>query len=267
MSEAEQTLPNPNMEGPPADSGREVRISPGSLAKHYEADDVQARPIIWFTVGVMVTITLGLLVMWWFVGRWIGDPVNVQVQIPSADVMPPSVPGPGLQAAPEVDMSLLLERENVRLSDYRWVDRENGVVQIPIERAMELIVEADLSAATEGEPPNFGLSPAYRLDSSGGLQPVGGELLNSEGVSGRGVTPEGSAIEGGATSENGTNATTGENAVGGGGEAGNGEPGNGAVIDSEATDENAPEFESEGGGTSNDGSSDAVTGDEVTGDE
>ena len=28
-----------------------------------------------------------------------------------------------------------------RISGYRWVDRENGVVAIPIDRAMELVVE------------------------------------------------------------------------------------------------------------------------------
>jgi hypothetical protein len=30
-----------------------------------------------------------------------------------------------------------------RLSSYRWVDEENGVVTIPIERAMELVVRED----------------------------------------------------------------------------------------------------------------------------
>jgi hypothetical protein len=35
------------------------------------------------------------------------------------------------------------------LNDYRWVDRENGVVAIPIERAMEIMIERGESSTTE----------------------------------------------------------------------------------------------------------------------
>jgi len=34
------------------------------------------------------------------------------------------------------------------LNEYRWVDRENGVVAIPIERAMEILVERGDSPVT-----------------------------------------------------------------------------------------------------------------------
>lgn len=37
------------------------------------------------------------------------------------------------------------------LNDYRWVDRENGVVAIPIERAMEILVERSDSPVAEAE--------------------------------------------------------------------------------------------------------------------
>ena len=31
--------------------------------------------------------------------------------------------------------------QSTLLNEYRWIDRENGVVAIPIERAMELVVD------------------------------------------------------------------------------------------------------------------------------
>jgi len=44
----------------------------------------------------------------------------------------------------------LHSRENIDLEGYAWVDRDKGQVSIPIEEAMELVVE-DYRKATEGK--------------------------------------------------------------------------------------------------------------------
>jgi len=53
--------------------------------------------------------------------------------------------------------ALRLEQE-VQLSEYRWVDRDQNVVAIPIERAMELVAsemgDAPISASTGQSPPD-----------------------------------------------------------------------------------------------------------------
>lgn len=49
-------------------------------------------------------------------------------------------PDPRLQTAPLEDLQALRAREQSVLDTYGWVDREAGVVRIPIERAMELTV-------------------------------------------------------------------------------------------------------------------------------
>jgi hypothetical protein len=45
---------------------------------------------------------------------------------------------------PFVELTTLMDRQRAKLADYRWVDEKKGVVAIPIDRAMELVV-ADLS--------------------------------------------------------------------------------------------------------------------------
>ena len=45
---------------------------------------------------------------------------------------------------PFTELTNLVERQQAKLADYRWVDEKKGVVAIPIDRAMELVV-ADLS--------------------------------------------------------------------------------------------------------------------------
>lgn len=45
---------------------------------------------------------------------------------------------------PPQELSSLVHNQRARLAEYRWVDEKKGVVAIPIDRAMELVV-ADLS--------------------------------------------------------------------------------------------------------------------------
>ena len=50
-------------------------------------------------------------------------------------------PVPRLQTDPTGDLQALLAREDVHLEHYAWVDRSQGIAQIPIERAMTLWVK------------------------------------------------------------------------------------------------------------------------------
>ena len=60
-------------------------------------------------------------------------------------------PEPRLQPAPVEDLHEMLAEHDALLSSYGWVDREKGVVRIPIERAMQLVAERGLPAPGVGE--------------------------------------------------------------------------------------------------------------------
>ena len=47
---------------------------------------------------------------------------------------------PRLQVSPPADLETFREREESELHSYGWINRTAGVVRIPIERAMELVV-------------------------------------------------------------------------------------------------------------------------------
>lgn len=64
-------------------------------------------------------------------------------------------PEPRLQTSPIEDLKMLRARDDAALHHYAWVDREAGVVRIPIERAIELLAQRGLptrGAAPEGQP-------------------------------------------------------------------------------------------------------------------
>jgi hypothetical protein len=51
-----------------------------------------------------------------------------------------------------VDLQNLRKNEDAKLSEYQYVDREKGLVRIPVERAMQLMVEEAKGAAPKTEP-------------------------------------------------------------------------------------------------------------------
>jgi len=58
-------------------------------------------------------------------------------------------PEPRLQTHPREDLRDLRAREDEILGSYGWVDRNAGVVRIPIDAAMKLTLERGLPARTE----------------------------------------------------------------------------------------------------------------------
>ena len=50
-------------------------------------------------------------------------------------------PGPALQVAPRRELEKLRRRQERRLEGYEWSDRERRLTRVPIERAMELLLE------------------------------------------------------------------------------------------------------------------------------
>jgi hypothetical protein len=56
----------------------------------------------------------------------------------------PNFPEPRLQISPARDLKAFREREDAELNSYGWVNRTAGVVRIPIQNAMELLVRQGL---------------------------------------------------------------------------------------------------------------------------
>ena len=53
-------------------------------------------------------------------------------------------PEPRLQADPVADLRAFRADENAALNSYAWVDRSRGVIRLPIERAMTLLLRRGL---------------------------------------------------------------------------------------------------------------------------
>jgi hypothetical protein len=62
-------------------------------------------------------------------------------------------PQPRLQAAPERDLKEMLQRDQSQLQSYGWSDRQKDVLHIPIQRAMDIVIERGLPARSAPAKP------------------------------------------------------------------------------------------------------------------
>src|SRR5690606_24053703 len=52
---------------------------------------------------------------------------------------PPVIAGPALLARPEAELERVRQLEEEQINSYGWVDASQGIVRIPIDRAIELV--------------------------------------------------------------------------------------------------------------------------------
>jgi hypothetical protein len=61
-------------------------------------------------------------------------------------------PEPRLQLDPREDLAQFRAEEDKRLNNYYWVEKEKGIVHIPISQAMKEIAEKGIDGFPRGQP-------------------------------------------------------------------------------------------------------------------
>ena len=106
----------------------------------YEDSDVSVGRLFAFAAGVVGLVVLGVLgsaaVFHFFVSHQpLGPPAS-----PFEDVrtMPPE---PRLQTTAPLDLKHYRDEQEKILDGYGWVDSQGGIVRIPVDRAMDLLLQ------------------------------------------------------------------------------------------------------------------------------
>jgi hypothetical protein len=60
-------------------------------------------------------------------------------------------PKPVLEYSEQTQFTEEVDKQDKMLASYDWVDQKNGVARIPIERAMDLLVERGLPVVSQGD--------------------------------------------------------------------------------------------------------------------
>jgi hypothetical protein len=116
----------------------------------HEKSDAIAAPIFRFVVGLAVFVAAAMVVVTILFSYFTERATILDTsQSPLAKEAPPvAASGPQLQPNPPVDLEKLHHDEDALLTTYGWVDQREGLVHIPIERAIELMAERGLPASS-----------------------------------------------------------------------------------------------------------------------
>jgi hypothetical protein len=120
----------------------------------HEASDVNIRSILATGAGLIVLGAMVYFVVWLLFGflNRRESAASTSPVYPLAvgleDRLPPE---PRLQANPKQDLRDLRESEGALLNSYRWVDKNGGVVRIPIDEAMKLVLQRGLPSRPASE--------------------------------------------------------------------------------------------------------------------
>jgi hypothetical protein len=109
--------------------------------------------VIFIGTAIVLHVGVGLLLWTWTAGR----------PSPGAQIDPAAQRQILGWTDPTEELRLVNQAADARLHGYGWMDRERGIVRIPIERAMELIVqEAGNVAAPRPAAPDRAIAPEGR---------------------------------------------------------------------------------------------------------
>lgn len=150
----------------------EERLQHEHREESFEQQDLSVTGVFYFMVGLAVVITLvyGIVAgMYRFLeasDKKREAPVNPMAIKTGVD--PRSMPFPEVQGKVEAtfpqpvlerseqiqvsDYGKQLRQQDKTLASYDWVDQKNGVVRIPIDKAMELLAQRGLPVRPEGAP-------------------------------------------------------------------------------------------------------------------
>jgi hypothetical protein len=127
--------------------------SPTDQQPGYELSDISTKVVVMFATALVVAgIVIHLLV--WLLYVYFGHVASVTYsrQYPLSSVGPAPLPAaPMLQVRPRDELKQLRADEEAILTSYGWVDSSAGIVRIPIDRAMQLVLQRGLPTRTPGD--------------------------------------------------------------------------------------------------------------------
>jgi hypothetical protein len=112
----------------------------------HETTDADAGPVVRFAIFLLVvTLSIAGLVVGFYKYLDSREVREKGQRYPMSEmVRRPPPPPPRLQTYPFTDITALHAAEHKLLNEYAWVDKNAGVVRIPIERAIDVLAARGL---------------------------------------------------------------------------------------------------------------------------
>lgn len=115
-----------------------------AIEARHERRDFHPKNVVVFALSLAVTV----IVVGWVCYELFGffSRIEMKTQAPPSPlaISPRPVPGPHLLVRPGEDLKRLRAAEDALLNSYGWIDRDKGLVHIPIGRAIDILAQKGL---------------------------------------------------------------------------------------------------------------------------
>jgi hypothetical protein len=134
--------------------GHDLEYGPTPAGAKYEHTDIDPNVgykfALWLFIAMVISLAIVYGTFWFFEGREQARNAAAQ-RYPMAASMPQKEPPlPNLQTQPFRDIYQMRQAANAKLNSYGWVDKDGGVTHIPIDRAMDVMLQRGFPARTGG---------------------------------------------------------------------------------------------------------------------
>jgi hypothetical protein len=122
--------------------------------RDHEQRDVDVLSLIAVAAMLFFSCVIIFLVVWGMMHYFkLHEPAKTAGQPNLPVTSSEEFPKPRLEVKGPVDLANLRAAEEADLDSYRWIDRNSETVRIPIDRAMQLLVERGLPDVGSGQTP------------------------------------------------------------------------------------------------------------------
>jgi hypothetical protein len=122
-----------------------------AASPRYETSDADVRGVFTFLVVLSLVLIFTALLSWGMFKYFSTSQANRVPASPFAGAR--QLPaGPQLQVNPRQDLLRFRAEQEHALESYSWENRDDGTVRVPIERAMELLLQKGLPVAPTASP-------------------------------------------------------------------------------------------------------------------
>jgi hypothetical protein len=139
-----------------------------------EPSDVKLRPVMVFGIGLIVLMVVVYLVIMAMFRVFSRDAAREDIQagttqarVSTDERLPPE---PRIQVDPAADLRRMRAEEDAVLHEYAWIDRAHGVVRVPIDMAMQMVLNEGLPIRRPPQVPPASGAPAGQTKSAGTIR-------------------------------------------------------------------------------------------------
>ena len=121
------------------------------LQPGYELSDLRPGYIACFGIGLAVVLGIAVVIASLVVHYKAVQQARQDIPIPRLAREREATPGTPLQVDAPNELRQMRAAEEALLDSYGWVDKDAGIVRIPVDRAMEILAKKGLPARKQEE--------------------------------------------------------------------------------------------------------------------